>query len=457
MAVANVALSDTFDVWRTRTNQIAVQSNSFESSIIDLYGRSNNSPSYTYANNIGVQANSFASATIAGANTAVGNGANTYANVNITAANTFLISVIAGANTAVGNGANNFMRATLLGANAAVGLGANSYANTVGINAGAGANAYANLVWSRSNTYASFANNLTSGIVPFARLDGLYTGIKGVGTLTSGTWTATIVGTLYGGTGSSFNASAGAVTYSTSTGLTLTAVGSAGQLLQSGATGAPSWISPSGLTVGTATNSNALSGYTLQFGNVVGVAGRDGAGDITGRLFRAEYPFEGYMNGGLAFRVASGAGTDNYTRYCSSPAAVRGWLTAGDELIAAIAMNTGATSIGFGADLNPYRKIWVSAVGVSHNGAGTTARTFRIYSPSTGGSQTCSQSYTGAGSWSGFVLIDMYSGIGIYCDDGTTVNANPFAIYKSSGGFSFNTSGTNGFDGGTIYVWGERG
>jgi hypothetical protein len=126
-------------------------------------------------------------------------------------------------------------------------------------------------------------------------------------------------------------------------------------------------------------------------------------------------------------------------------------------LIAAIAMNTGATSIGFSADLNPYRKIWVSAVGVSHNGAGTTGRYFRIYSPSTGGSQICSQTYLGSGTWYGFVLIDMYSGIGIYCDDGTSVSANPFAIYKSSGGFSFNTSNTNGFDGGTIYVWGERG
>ena len=65
--IANVALTDTFDIWRTRTNQLAVQSNAFEGNILDLYNRGNNSPSYAYANNIGVQANAFASATIAGA------------------------------------------------------------------------------------------------------------------------------------------------------------------------------------------------------------------------------------------------------------------------------------------------------------------------------------------------------------------------------------------------------
>ena len=50
MALANVALTDTFDIWRTRTNQLVVQSNFFEVNL----------PNYTYANNIGVQANSYA-------------------------------------------------------------------------------------------------------------------------------------------------------------------------------------------------------------------------------------------------------------------------------------------------------------------------------------------------------------------------------------------------------------
>jgi len=168
--IANVALTDTFDIWRTRTNQLAVQSNAFEGNILDLYNRGNNSPSYAYANNIGVQANAFASATIAGANTfvlatiaganaAVGLGANSYANVVWARANTRM--------DLAGQQANAFASATIAGANSAVGAGANAYALSInsvsgtgfiatidGANTavGAGANSYANVVWARANS-----------------------------------------------------------------------------------------------------------------------------------------------------------------------------------------------------------------------------------------------------------------------------------------------------------------
>ena len=71
---------------------------------------------------------------------------------------------------------------------------------------------------------------------------------------TGSVWTGNAVGLGYGGTGSSLSAIAGAVAYSTASGLALTAAGSSGQLLQSSGTNAPSWVSSSSVTVGTSTN-----------------------------------------------------------------------------------------------------------------------------------------------------------------------------------------------------------
>jgi hypothetical protein len=160
MTITTVALTDTFDVWRTRTNQLVTQSNYYETNL----------PTYAYANNIGVTANAFASATIAGANTAVGAGANNY-----------LLAVIAGANTAVGTGANNFTKDTLAGANTAVGDGANNFTKAT---------------LNGANTAARDATNLTSGTVPSAR-------ITGVGTITTGVWNGTDIAVADGGTGAS--------------------------------------------------------------------------------------------------------------------------------------------------------------------------------------------------------------------------------------------------------------
>lgn len=446
MALANVELTNTFDEWRTRTNQLVVQGEQTLVNVSTLFTRVDNGN--LWANSVGTRSNTYADS--------VGGRANTYADSVGARANTYANSYA----NSVGNRANTYADS--------VGGRANTYADLVGVRANNYTISYADSTGTKSNNFASSAvateaglarnaNNLTSGIVPVARLDGSYTGVKGVGTLTSGEWRATIVGTLYGGTGSSFNASAGAVAYSTSSGLTLTTVGGSGQLLQSGATGAPSWVSPSSLTVATAGNSNNLGGYSLQFGNAVGVAGRDGAGDITGRLFRAEYTDQSDMSGALAFRVNNSS--DNYTRYCSNPAAVRSWLGAGYVLLGAIATNTGSAFMGFGVDLSTYKKLFISAVDVSHNGGSTSTsplRNFQIYSASHAISTTCSQGYKGNGFWIGYVEIDLYSGVGIYADDGATVNANWFKVYYYTGGIYFKTSGDNGFDNGTIYVWGAR-
>ena len=89
------------------------------------------------------------------------------------------------------------------------------------------------------------ASQLTSGIVAAARLIGAYTGITEVGTLVSGIWNGTVIGTQYGGTGNNWSTkTAGHIPYFSTTGAMSTiAPGDAGKVLQSNGAAAPSWTS----------------------------------------------------------------------------------------------------------------------------------------------------------------------------------------------------------------------
>ncbi|AFN69844.1 tail fiber protein [Aeromonas phage Aes012] len=51
---------------------------------------------------------------------------------------------------------------------------------------------------------------------------------------------------------------------------------------------------------------------------------RDSETDVHARLFRATYGDVSWMSGAIAFRINNS--TNNYTRYCSNPAAVRDWM-----------------------------------------------------------------------------------------------------------------------------------
>jgi hypothetical protein len=70
---------------------------------------------------------------------------------------------------------------------------------------------------------------------------------------TGSVWQGSAVGLGYGGTGSALTAVAGAVAYSTSSGLALSAAGTSGQILVSGGTNAPTWVSSSSISAGTST------------------------------------------------------------------------------------------------------------------------------------------------------------------------------------------------------------
>ena len=114
MALANVATTDTFDVWRTRTNQIIFLSEQANS--VAYNASTVASQAYDKAN----------SANVLAFNTGIG--ANAYAVAVGAGANAYMISVQNGSNTAVGTGANNYLLTVIAGANTAVGAGANAYA-----------------------------------------------------------------------------------------------------------------------------------------------------------------------------------------------------------------------------------------------------------------------------------------------------------------------------------------
>ena len=93
--------------------------------------------------------------------------------------------------------------------------------------------------------------------------------LAGTQTLTSKTlstnsvWAGNSIGLAYGGTNASITAASGAVVYSTSSALGVSAAGTSGQVLTSGGTSAPVWVNASALSTGTAavaTTASNISG-----------------------------------------------------------------------------------------------------------------------------------------------------------------------------------------------------
>jgi len=70
------------------------------------------------------------------------------------------------------------------------------------------------------------------------------------GSYTNGTWNGNVIGLGYGGTNANLTAVAGGIVYSGASAFAISAAGTAGQVLTSNGTGAPTWSSPtSGITI----------------------------------------------------------------------------------------------------------------------------------------------------------------------------------------------------------------
>jgi hypothetical protein len=148
-------------------------------------------------------------------------------------------------------------------------------------------------------------------------------------------WQGNAVPLLHGGTNATLTASAGAIVYSTSSSFALSLAGATGQILSSGGTGAPVWVSPATLTVGSAGNSNTTS-------NILGGS----AGNLI-------YQIDTNQTG---FIVPGAAGT--FLR-SNGAAALPGWAT-GDVTIGTTTIALGETSASLGGlDI-------LTATGTSH-------------------------------------------------------------------------------------------
>lgn len=102
-------------------------------------------------------------------------------------------------------------------------------------------NAQGQLTVAGSVAIAISASQITSGTIASARISGSYTGITGVGTLTVGTWNATTIGTVYGGTGLTSYAT-GDILYASATNvLSKLAKPTANSYLAMTSAGVPSW------------------------------------------------------------------------------------------------------------------------------------------------------------------------------------------------------------------------
>jgi hypothetical protein len=130
-------------------------------------------------------------------------------------------------------------------------------------------NAQGQLTTVTNTPIAINGNQITSGTVGSAYISGSYTGITGVGTLTAGTWTASTIAAVYGGTGISSYAAGDLLYANTSTSLDRLTIGAANRILTSSGS-APSWTDPASITVGNATSATSATAATNLAGGVAG-------------------------------------------------------------------------------------------------------------------------------------------------------------------------------------------
>jgi hypothetical protein len=152
-ALANVAITDTFDTLRIRVNQIVEKGNEEETKLTNSYNKANSANVLAF--NTGIGANAFAAATIAGANTRVGTGANAYA---AAIANTISLAAFNKANAALANTTGAvFSGSLIISDNLTIGT-ATSPDHGLAISKPAGVSAARMVVTTANTTFGSYAD-----------------------------------------------------------------------------------------------------------------------------------------------------------------------------------------------------------------------------------------------------------------------------------------------------------
>lgn len=164
MALANISLTNTFDEWRTRTNQLIVQGDQIlyfansayvQANVVNAYAISAVAAGNNYTNAVGAAGNAVS--------VLIGSSANSRANAVGLASNA-RAAVIASDVGAASNAyavsiglAGNAYAASLTVSGAAIGAGANAYALSTATSIGTAGNNYTNAVGAAGNAYTAVA------------------------------------------------------------------------------------------------------------------------------------------------------------------------------------------------------------------------------------------------------------------------------------------------------------
>jgi hypothetical protein len=224
---------------------------------------------------------------------------------------------------------------------------------------------------------------------------------------TGSVWNGAAIPLLYGGTGAALTASAGALAYSGASGLALSAVGTAGQILVSGGASAPTWVNSSTITAGTASSATIAQNI---------------AGGSAGQLvIQSDTNVTTFITAGAAgtFLQSTGAST--------APTFATGNITIGST-----AINLGATSTTLAGLTSVTSTSFVGALTGNASTATTlaTGRTVAITGDLTytSGSFNGSANVTGTGT-----LATVNSNVGSFTNASVTVNGKGLVTAVSSG------------------------
>ncbi len=240
--------------------------------------------------------------------------------------------------------------------------------------------------WVNSTTFALASHTQAS-----TTITGLGT-LAGYTTINNDNWSGTDLAVANGGTASSSVGAAGSVAYSNGTSYNFTAVGTAGQVLQSNAGARPTWVNTSSL--GIAVSSIAYTGVTgLTAGSVIFASSSGALTQDNSNLFWDD----------VDNRLGIGTTTPSY------PLVVAGNAQVGSTLYADTVQLTGACC-GTGINMNNENLIGVNGFTISDPG------------------------YREGFSWTG-------SSAYVYVSPLDNSNADGYMVFENDGGVAFRGSG----------------